>query len=569
MFIFKRSVSRVPPVQLTYKNMLKDPSKKYPLAKQIKINRTWPDKIITKAPRWLSTDLRDGNQSLPDPMSVEEKKLYFHKLIDIGFKEIEVSFPSASQTDFDFTRYAVENAPEDVTIQVLTQSREQLVRRTVESVIGAKSAIIHIYLATSDIFRNVVFNMTKEEAIKKAVETTKLVKQLTSQHPETDWNLEFSPEAFSDTPVEFSVEICEAVKNAWEPTESKPMIFNLPATVEVASPNIYADQIEYFCQNITEREKIIVSVHCHNDRGCGVAATELGLLAGADRVEGCIFGNGERTGNVDLVTVALNLYTQGISPNLDFSNLEEIIEISEKCNKIPIHPRSPYSGSLVVCAFSGSHQDAIKKGFAKAPKEKWEIPYLPLDPKDIGRNYEAVIRVNSQSGKGGASWIILRSLGLDLPRQLQVHFSSLVQRTAESLGRELKSNEIIKLFQDEYIIPTPLQLKDFEINKKRELKAQINDFQIKGQGNGPISAFINALSNKFDILFEVNNYFEHSLESGSSSKAVSFIQLSYYNQNGEKISKWGLGINHDVSQASIEAILSVVNKLIKNNELNT
>lgn len=556
--------------------MLRDPSKKYSPPKQINLpNRTWPTKVITKAPRWLSTDLRDGNQSLPDPMSVPEKKEYFHKLIDIGFKEIEVSFPSASQTDFDFTRYAVENAPDDVTIQVLTQSREPLIRRTVESVKGAKRATIHTYLATSDVFREVVFGMSKQDAIDKAIETTKLVRSLTKDDPnmqDTEWNLEFSPECFSDTPVEFAVEICEAVKKAWEPTVENPMIFNLPATVEVAGPNVYADQIEYFCQNITEREKIIVSTHTHNDRGCGVAATELGMLAGADRVEGCVFGNGERTGNVDLVTVALNLYTQGIAPNLDFSDIESIIEVSERCNKIPVPARSPYGGSLVVCAFSGSHQDAIKKGFAKQKGDKWAIPYLPLDPKDIGRTYEAVIRVNSQSGKGGAAWVILRSLGLDLPRHLQVAFSGLVQNTADLLGRELKVDEIVNLFNEQYLVSAPLSIQDFEITKnkndEREIVAQLNDgISIKGQGNGPISAFIDAISNKFGVLFEVVNYQEHSLGGGSSSNAATYIELSYVNANGEKVTRWGCGINHDVSQASIEAILSVVNSLIKKNEL--
>ncbi|EMG45993.1 2-isopropylmalate synthase [Candida maltosa Xu316] len=574
--VFRRWASRLPPVKLQYKNMLKDPSAKYPAPKQINLpNRVWPSKVITKAPRWLSTDLRDGNQSLPDPMSVSEKKEYFHKLIDLGFKEIEVSFPSASQTDFDFTRYAVEHAPEDVAIQVLTQSREPLVRRTVESVKGAKKAIIHIYLATSDIFREVVFGMSQKDAIEKAIETTKLVRSLTKDDPdmqETEWNLEFSPECFSDTPVEFAVEICEAVKEAWEPSVETPMIFNLPATVEVAGPNVYADQIEYFCTHITEREKVVVSTHCHNDRGCGVAATELGLLAGADRVEGCIFGNGERTGNVDLVTVALNLYTQGIAPNLDFSDIESVIDVSERCNKIQVHPRSPYGGSLVVCAFSGSHQDAIKKGFAKQKGEKWAMPYLPLDPKDIGRNYEAVIRVNSQSGKGGAAWVILRSLGLDLPRHLQVAFSSLVQNTADGLGRELKVEEIVELFNKEYLVTKPLTIEDFEITKnkndEREILAKLsNGISITGQGNGPISAFIDAISKKFGVLFEVVNYQEHSLGSGSSTKAATYIELSYVNAENEKVNRWGCGINHDVSEASIEAILSVVNTLVNNKEI--
>ncbi|KAI5956101.1 LEU4 [Candida margitis] len=580
--LFSRAASRIPPVKLQYKNMLKTPSIKYPPPKQIKLdNREWPSKVVTKAPRWLSTDLRDGNQSLPDPMSISEKKEYFHKLIDTGFKEIEVSFPSASQTDFDFTRYAVENAPEDVAIQVLTQSREPLVRRTVESVKGAKKAIIHIYLATSDVFREVVFGMSQEDAIAKAVETTKLVKSLTKDDPnmsETEWNLEFSPECFSDTPVEFAVAICEAVKQEWQPSVEHPMIFNLPATVEVAGPNVYADQIEYFCKHISEREKIVVSVHCHNDRGCGVAATELGLLAGADRVEGCIFGNGERTGNVDLITVALNLYTQGISPNLDFSDLQSLIDVSERCNKIKVPERAPYSGSLVVCAFSGSHQDAIKKGFSyKRNDDKWAVPYLPLDPKDIGRTYEAVIRVNSQSGKGGSAWVILRSLGLDLPRQMQVVFSSIVQTKADKLGRELQINEIVDVFNKEYLVQSPLTIVDFEITKSkndnREMYAQLHngkngqEVTIRGEGNGPISSFIDGIGKKFGTLFEVVTYQEHSLGTGSASKAATYVQLSYLNDANEKITRWGCGINHDVSQASMDAILSVVNSLVNEGKI--
>lgn len=577
-FRVSSSVSRLSPVTLTYKNQLPDPTIKYKQPERITLpNRTWPDKKITKAPRWLSTDLRDGNQSLPDPMSIPEKKEYFHKLIDIGFKEIEVSFPSASQTDFDFTRYAVENAPEDVTIQVLTQSREALIRRTVESVKGAKKAIIHTYLATSDMFRDIVFNMSQEEAVAKAVETTKLIRSLTKDDPEmqeTQWSLEFSPECFSDTPTDFAVAICEAVKKEWEPTVENPVIFNLPATVEVAGPNVYADQIEYFCSKITEREKVVVSVHCHNDRGCGVAATELGLLAGADRVEGCLFGNGERTGNVDLITVALNMYTHGIAPELDFSDMETIIDISERCNKIPIHSRAPYSGGLVVCAFSGSHQDAIKKGFSKLEKSKsplWSIPYLPLDPKDIGKSYEAVIRVNSQSGKGGTAWVILRSLGLDLPRHLQVVFSGVVQSQADKLGRELKVEEIANLFKQEYLTSSA-QLKDFEITKKKGVTTD-NDRQIEiellvggevvkstGEGNGPISSFLDALSNKFGTRYEVLHYSEHIVGTGSQSKAATYVELSYVNEKGDEVRKWGCGINSDVLQASFEAILSVVQK---------
>lgn len=567
-----------------YKNMLRDPSHKYKPFEGIKLpNRQWPNNRITKAPRWLTTDLRDGNQSLPDPMSVAEKKEYFRKLIEVGFKEIEVSFPSASQTDFDFTRYAVENAPEDVTIQVLTQAREHLVRRTVESVTGAKRATIHFYLATSDNFRDVVFNMSKEEAVAKAVQTALLIRLLTKDDPlqqATRWLLEFSPECFSDTPTDFALEICEAVKAAWEPTEDNPLIFNLPATVEVALPNVYADQIEYFCTHISERNKVCVSLHPHNDRGCGVAAIELGLLAGADRVEGCLFGNGERTGNVDLITVALNMYTSGVSPELDFSDMELLISVSERCNKIPVHPRAPYSGNLVVCAFSGSHQDAIKKGFTKAEQRGdtvWKIPYLPLDPKDIGRTYEAVIRVNSQSGKGGAAWVILRSLGLDLPRPLQVYFLSVVQHEADQAGREMKSEEIQGLFRKHFVYLGKLHvvLDDYELLRNAEgsreltahVKVQGEAVEVRGRGNGPISAFVDAISRHFGTLFEVKSYTEHSLGSGTQDKAATYIELAFIDLAGNKASRWGCGIDSDVTSSLMKAIVAIVNSLILTGEI--
>lgn len=586
-----RAAKSIPPVKLAYKNMLKDPSIKYkPFSIAPKLtDRKWPDNTITKAPRWLSTDLRDGNQSLPDPMSIEQKKEYFHKLVEIGFKEIEVSFPSASQTDFDFTRYAVENAPDDVTIQCLVQSREHLIRRTVESLTGAKRATIHTYLATSDMFREIVFNMSMEDAIAKAVEATKLVRSLTKDDPSqqaTRWSYEFSPECFSDTPVEFAVEICEAVKAAWEPTEDNPIIFNLPATVEVASPNIYADQIEYFCTHITEREKVCVSTHTHNDRGCGVAATELGIMAGADRVEGCVFGNGERTGNVDLVTVALNMYTQGVSPNLDFSDIRSVIEVVERCNKLPVPARAPYGGDLVVCAFSGSHQDAIKKGFSVQQKKRdqgdiqWRIPYLPLDPKDIGRDYEAVIRVNSQSGKGGAAWVVLRALGLDMPRTMQIEFSTSVQEHADSLGRELKAEEIVNLFKESYNynneIFQHISLVDYNVEKfgaeRRILNGQVEIngevVDIKGTGNGPISSLVDALSNLLNIKLGVSNYSEHSLGSGSSTQAASFINLTYRrDEDNEKAYQWGVGVSEDVGDASVKAIFATLNSVIQKGDI--
>ena len=568
--------------RLAYKNMLRDPSVKYSRTKAIKLHdRTWPDKVIDKPPRWLSTDLRDGNQSLPDPMSVEQKKEYFHKLLEIGFKEIEVSFPSASQTDFDFTRYAVENCPKDVAIQCLVQSREHLIRRTVDALKGAPTAIVHTYLATSDLFRDVVFKMSQEEAIEKAVETAKFVRSLTKDDPtlqDTKWVYQFSPECFSDTPSDFALKICEAVKEAWEPTVDNPIIFNLPATVEVASPNVYADQVEYFCRNISEREKVVVSLHCHNDRGSGVAAIELGLLAGGDRVEGCLFGNGERTGNVDLVTLALNLYTQGINPNLNFSNINSVIEIVEKCNKIPVHPRAPYGGSLVVCAFSGSHQDAIKKGFIEHEKrvangdKRWMMPYLPLDPKDIGRSYEAVIRVNSQSGKGGAAWIVQRAIGLDLPRQLQILFSKVVQDKADSLGRELKSDEIVELLTETYNIDSKvnnsLKLAEYKYDKVSEEVTKVygiievngEKINISGTGNGPISSLLDAFGNAFKTELEVEEYSEHALGSGSKTKAASFLKISCNDKT-----QWGIGTHESVTKSTVNSILSVVNSLLSKN----
>lgn len=570
--------------KLPYKNMLRDPSTKYSRAKVIKLHdRTWPDKEIQKAPRWLSTDLRDGNQSLPDPMSVEQKKEYFHKLLEIGFKEIEVSFPSASQTDFDFTRYAVENCPKDVALQCLVQSREHLIRRTVEALDGAPTAIVHTYLATSDLFRDVVFKMSQEEALEKAVETALLVKSLTKDDPtkqHTKWVYQFSPECFSDTPSEFALEICEAVKKAWEPTVDNPIIFNLPATVEVAGPNAYADQVEYFCRNISEREKVSVSLHCHNDRGCGVASIELGLLAGADRVEGCLFGNGERTGNVDLVTVALNMYIDGVSPELDFSDIQSIIDVVERGNKIPVHERAPYGGSLVVCAFSGSHQDAIKKGFIEHEKRlakgdtRWMMPYLPVDPKDLGRSYEAVIRVNSQSGKGGAAWIVERALGLDLPRQLQIQFSKVVQDNADTLGRELKADEIVALLQKTYNIDSKstelLKIAEYHYDKKTEEVTNVyalvelngEQYNISGTGNGPVSSLLNAFSKFFNAELEVVEYSEHSVGQGSKTKAASYINIE---SNG--VRQWGIGTHESITKSTVNSILSVVNNLIKNETL--
>ncbi|KAK9380068.1 uncharacterized protein V2V93DRAFT_359598 [Kockiozyma suomiensis] len=559
--------------------MLADPSIKYKKFPSMNLpNRQWPSNSLDKAPRWLATDLRDGNQSLPDPMSIAEKELFFDKLVEIGYKEIEVAFPSASQIDFDFTRGVVARAPEDVWIQVLSPCREELILRTIESLKGAKKAIVHLYLATSECFRKIVFGMSEDESVELAVRCTKLVRSLTKDDPSTagtEWQYEFSPETFSDSSPEFVIRICEAVKAAWEPSEENKIIFNLPATVEMSTPNVYADQIEYFCTHITERNKIAVSLHPHNDRGCAVAAAELAQMAGADRVEGCLFGNGERTGNVDLITLGLNLYTQGITPNIDFSDLMSIIKVVEQCNKIPVPDRWPYGGNLVVSAFSGSHQDAIKKGFnarsenAKAAildgsiesenEIKWQIPYLPLDPKDIGRTYEAVIRVNSQSGKGGAAWIILTQLGLDLPRGLQIAFSKIVQKEAEKVGRELKSSEIESLFRKEYI-DNGFVLKDYDtVRVSSDVRKFVGvvehdgrEIKLNGTGNGPISAFTDALSNGFGVKVEVWDYKEHSIGQGSKVRASTFIEIKV---DGKK-SRWGVGIHEDVVQASILSILS-------------
>ncbi|KAI1271499.1 hypothetical protein F5Y07DRAFT_382802 [Xylaria sp. FL0933] len=577
--------------------MLKEPWKKYKKFQPLNFpNRQWPSKTIDKAPRWLSSDLRDGNQSLPDPMTGEEKWRFFKMLCDLGYKEIEVSFPSASQTDFDFTRRLIETpgtVPDDVFLQVLSPCREDLIRRTVESVKGAKNAIIHIYLATSECFRRVVFGYTEDESLELAVRCTKLVRSLTKDDPTstTNWQFEFSPETFSDTSPEFAVRICEAVKEAWGPnSDNDKIIFNLPATVEMSTPNVFADMIEYFCTNITNRETVCVSLHCHNDRSCAVAATELGLMAGADRVEGTLCGNGERCGNVDLIILALNLYTQGVSPGVDFSNIGEVVDMVETCTKIPTHQRAPYTGSLVVCAFSGSHQDAIKKGFQNrerqglSAEDPWELPYLPLDPMDIGRTYEAVIRVNSQSGKGGAAWVILRKLQLDLPRGLQAAFSKTVQHQTDSLGRELLAHEITELFEKTYFLNREnpyFRLIDYSISPDRSrspipVAGQTQDtnnlmrifdgviavdgkeVKVRGRGNGPISSLASALKD-VGIDLDVHDYKEHAIGEGRNVKAASYIECKV---SDSEQTVWGVGIHEDVVQSSLIAMLSAANNLV-------
>lgn len=438
--------------------MIKNPASKYRPFPAVPLeNRQWPSRSITSAPIWMSTDLRDGNQALIEPMSPEKKLRFFEMLVKIGFKEIEVGFPSASQTDFDFVRKLVEEnrIPDDVRIIVLTQSREELIRRTVESVRGAKRAIIHLYNSVAPVFRRVVFNMSQEEIIQIAVTGTQLVKDLTATMPDTEWGFEYSPESFSTTELEFSCAICDAVSNIWQPTPDNKMIVNLPSTVESSTPNVYADQIEWMDRHLARRENLIISVHPHNDRGCAIAAVELAVMVGAQRIEGCLFGNGERTGNVDIVTLAMNLYTQGVHPGLDFSDIDTVRQCVEECNQIPVHPRHPYVGDLVFTAFSGSHQDAIKKGFAQQKEDDfWQVPYLPIDPQDLGRSYDAVIRVNSQSGKGGMAYLLEQEYGLSLPRRLQIEFSRAVQKVTDATGREVAASDIYAIFQQEYLSHT-------------------------------------------------------------------------------------------------------------------
>lgn len=534
-------------------------------------------------------------------MDGEQKLRFFKMLVELGYKEIEVSFPSASQTDFDFTRHLVETpglVPDDVWLQVLTPCREELIKRTVESLAGVKKGILHMYLATSECFRRIVFGMTEEENLALAVKCTKYARSITKDDPSqagTQWQYEFSPETFSDTSPEFAVRICEAVKAAWEPSEENPIIFNLPATVEMSTPNVYADQIEYFCTHMSERDKFVVSVHPHNDRGCAVAAAELAQMAGAQRVEGTLFGNGERTGNVDLVTLALNLYTQGVYPNVDFSDINKVIRIVEESNKIPVNERWPYGGQLVVCAFSGSHQDAIKKGFnlrkGNRPEDPWEMPYLPLDPQDIGRTYEAVIRVNSQSGKGGVAWIIMNSLGLDLPRGLQVAFSRVVQREADMKGRELLPREIAGLFEEAYHLKRNprFTLIDYNITAVRSDGSTTSAVQpsqitspaqntsshkrqfagviaidgvqhpLVGVGTGAISSLANAL-HSLGIDLDVADYKEHALSPGKEVKAATYIECMASGNPSEKV--WGVGIHEDVVQASLIALLSAASSFL-------
>ncbi|MCR6660841.1 MAG: 2-isopropylmalate synthase [Asticcacaulis sp.] len=555
--------------------MLSNPETKYrPFSLGIDMrDRTWPDKVTTKAPRWLSTDLRDGNQALADPMDVEKKLMFFNLLVKVGLKEIEVGFPSASQTEFDFVRKLIEEnlIPDDVTIQVLTQSREDLIKRSFEALRGAKKAIVHLYNATSPLFRRVVFDMDKPEVLALARKGMALLVAEAAAQPATQWGFEYSPETFTATEPEFALEVCNAVIDVVQPTPERPLILNLPATVEVAGPHTYADQIEWFCRNINKRDSVVISLHPHNDRGTGTAAAELALLAGADRIEGCLFGNGERTGNVDLVTLALNLYTQGVSPELDFSNMREVVNTVVHCNNIPVHPRHPYAGELVFTAFSGSHQDAIKKGFAAHEKRNdsyWEMPYLPIDPADLGESYEAVIRVNSQSGKGGIAWVLEQGHGLKLPRKFQVDFSRKVQDITDASAKEVSGSDIWEAFQSSYHLtgPQKYELIEYEhagpvrSDAKRTFVGRIIkdgiETSVVGHGNGLISSAVRGLNAHYDLGLEVVDYAEHALHAGAESQAVAYVEC----KAGDR-TIFGVGIDHDVATASIKAVLSAANAL--------
>ncbi|MWJ26909.1 2-isopropylmalate synthase [Halomonas sp. ZH2S] len=550
--------------------MLSDPSKKYrPFAAVDLPDRQWPSKRIETPPQWCSVDLRDGNQSLIDPMDQERKQRFFDLLVKVGFKQIEVGFPSASQTDYDFVRTLIEEnrIPADVTIQVLTQARGHLIDRTFEALKGAKNAIVHVYNATDPMFRRVVFNVDKSECVEIAVDATKQIRNRMLEAPETNWTFQYSPELFTTTEMDFAVKIVEAVMGAYQPTPEHRMIVNLPATVEVAPPNNYADQVEWFCRHVNNRESLIVSVHPHNDRGTGVAAAELTLMAGADRVEGTLFGNGERTGNVDIVTLAMNMYTQGVHPQLDFSNITPIMREVEYCNQLPVHPRHPYVGDLVFTAFSGSHQDAIKKGMAarrEDPEAIWAVPYLPIDPLDVGRSYEAVIRVNSQSGKGGVSYLLEQEHGIELPRRLSMEFSQVVQEVAERTGKEITSQMIYQAFADEYLEQdSPMALVNHRLSSEPDspkvtleavIEANGERQTLQGEGNGPLAAFIKALGAAgHDV--EIIDYHEHSRGQGADAEAIAYVEVRI---DGKAV--FGVGTDESITSASMKGVLSAINR---------
>ena len=545
---------------------------KYSSFGKIKLkNRSWPTNQITNAPIWCSVDLRDGNQALIEPMGIEKKLRFFSMLVELGFKEIEIGFPSASETEFNFVRKLIDDnlIPSDVKIQVLSQAREHLIKRTFEATEGAKNVIFHLYNSTSTLQREVVFKKDKAGITKIATKGAELVQKLSEEYNKSDWQFEYSPESFTGTELDYAAEVCNEVNNIWHKGNKNKTIINLPATVELSTPNIYADQIQWMNENLNNREKIILSLHPHNDRGTAVAAAELGLMAGADRIEGTLFGNGERTGNVDIVTLGLNLFTQGIDPQLDFSDINKTMREVEYCNQLPVHPRHPYAGDLVFTAFSGSHQDAIKKGFDEmrnSNDSKWRVPYLPIDPEDVGRTYEAVIRINSQSGKGGISYILEQDYGVTLPRRMQIDFSQVIQKQADETGKELDSKEIWQSFENYYLKNNAKKISynSHEIQSSKEkdvikltLLENNKEIQIEGTGNGPIDAFINALNDHLSSDFKVSDYHQHSISSGSDASAAAYIEIQ--NKNS---SDWGAGIDQNTTVASYKAILNCINKIL-------
>ena len=537
--------------------------------------RTWPGKTIEKPPTWCSVDLRDGNQALIHPMSHEKKMEMFRLLVEIGFKEIEVGFPAASEVEYHFIRTLIEDnlIPEDVVIQVLTQAKESQIKKTFESIRGAREVIMHLYNSTSTLQRRIVFNMNRKEIIDLAIKGAETVKNEASAYPETKFRYEYSPESFTGTELDFALEICEAVKDVLQPDPQNKMIINLPATVEMTSPNVYADQIEWFCNTVSDRDSVIISLHAHNDRGCAVAATELAMMAGGERVEGTLFGNGERTGNVDIITLALNMFTRGIDPELNFENINRLIDVYERVCRLKVHPRHPYAGELVYTAFSGSHQDAINKGMIRHRESEgklWEVPYLPIDPRDVGRTYEEVIRINSQSGKGGVAYI-MEEFGFKMPKSMHPEFGAIIQKVTDREGRELLHEEIFKVFSEEYLAPdNPYAIQSFHVHKRHVaanendsfanieaiLSVQNEERTVSASGNGPLDAFCSALKADVTGDFRLRNYHEHALNGGSSAKAAAYIMIEY----PDGTIRWGVGVDTDIIIASVKAVLSSLNR---------
>jgi len=557
--------------------MLKQPNTKYRAFKPVALpDRRWPDAVLTHAPIWLSTDLRDGNQALIEPMDVQRKLRMFEMLLRIGFKEIEVGFPSASQTDFDFVRMLIEQdrIPDDVTIQVLTQAREPLIRRTFESLQGARRAVVHLYNATAPGMRRVVLGLDEDGVVELATTHARMFNDFAAAQPGTDWRFEYSPETFSDTELPFAKRVVDAVTAVWQPTPQRKCIINLPTTIERCTPNVFADMIEWMHRHLERRDSIVLSVHPHNDRGTGTATGELALMAGADRIEGCLFGNGERTGNVDLVNIALNLYTQGVAPGLDFSDIDEVRRCVEHCNQLPVHPRHPYAGDLVYTSFSGSHQDAIKKAFAqRQPTDMWDVPYLPIDPADLGRSYDAVIRVNSQSGKGGVSYLLETEYGVELPRRLQIEFSGVVQRVMDDSGKEQTAADLWAVFRGEYGIdddtaarsnaPAITAHADGSVHLQGAVRLGDRELMLDADGAGPIDAFVNALNAHLAATVRVLDYHEHAIASGADARAAAYLELRV----GDAVTLFGVGIDANIVSASLKAIVSGLQRALRRGEL--